>query len=417
MRRVSGTGQGAAAYGRGVAYAAENPKVSGPGESEYMREFSNHPSIDNAQKIGFVPLRNMYSYASGVIYDSEARKIFIDSGLANLSYVAREHLLDRIRSYRWSSDRLNKDFKTYAKEKDIQDLSTITGTGRNRMVSIINELHPFLDRYFNKSPDPIGPFSYKVHVYLRPETILDWDALIKDHHPEAERKILQTIMNSRVLNTESNSESGDVGKYVNHIDQMINHYGSKDYYRSSTGRKIYNVLVNRYNSDYDASEALFNYGIHGIRYLDQGSRNPKPDIFLDGKKVYDGGNNEIDQSFRDGIVRGKTNTKDFRAITIFSSLFDVPFHLRSIDDLLKHFHDEIRHGRSYSAAEYLDWLDKNGHRIQIVPRKPTYNYVVFHPDFIKAVEQYNIRGEKIRDIPSGVHLREVDRDPFKGEGR
>lgn len=45
MRDVSGKGQGAASYGRGAAYVAESPAVSGPGRSTYMEEFSHHPHL------------------------------------------------------------------------------------------------------------------------------------------------------------------------------------------------------------------------------------------------------------------------------------------------------------------------------------------------------------------------------------
>lgn len=69
-----------------------------------------------------------------------------------------------------------------------------------------------------------------------------------------------------------------------------------------------------------------------------------------------------------------------------------------------------------AKAEH-EWVEKNAHRLKMVYPKPTYNYVIFHPDFVEAMAQYNIKGEKLRDIGPGVHLKAVDNDPFKGEAK
>jgi hypothetical protein len=61
----------------------------------------------------------------------------------------------------------------------------------------------------------------------------------------------------------------------------------------------------------------------------------------------------------------------------------------------------------------IDWLKENREHVSIAG--PTYNYVIFHPDFIKALAQYDIKGDKIKDYGPGVHLKSVEHDPFKGE--
>jgi hypothetical protein len=386
MRQVSGTGQGAAAYGRGVAYVAENPKVSGPGESEYMKEFREHPAASNVQKLGNELLKRAYSYAMGWMEDDKVREEFLNnSGLINLSKPALQNLLGNVKTYFWTKNRVD-DFKTYAKKRNDEVYLRSYEAERTRIAPIIDEVNKFLDKYYSFS-DPGGPFSYKVHVYLSPETTLNWDEKFKDHHPAAQEKITLVIKRS--------------GGSINH---------------SSDGKTIYSRLTSALGSDYEASEALLKHGIHGIKYLDQGSRRDAPDVFLDGLKVYNGITNHTTPEFEDNRLKGKVDYKDYWGIislpfrTAYGRIF------RSIDDVRDYFYNVMRPSYPAHADEFLDWLNKNEHRLQIVMPERTYNYVVFHPDFIKAIEQYNIRGEKVRDI-TGVHLREVDHDPFKGEGR
>lgn len=63
-----------------------------------------------------------------------------------------------------------------------------------------------------------------------------------------------------------------------------------------------------------------------------------------------------------------------------------------------------------------EWYAKNKHRVDY-RHHTTYNYVVFHPDLLETLEQYNIKGEKTKDYGPGVHLKAVEHDPFEGEDR
>jgi hypothetical protein len=397
MRQTSGTGQGAAAYGRGVAYVAENPKVSGPGESEYMKEFSRHSAVRNKQKLGTEPLDHVRKYAMGWIgSNEEIEKLLKNSGLASLSSRAFEYLMDRVVNYRVHeyANAPNEDFKTYVKRMNAEVRSLYP-----EMTSITNEVHEFLDKYFSWSPGTGGPFSYKVHVYLSPETTLDWNEEIRNHHPGAQEKILRAMDKSGLIVPGSHDISSIHGL---------------------SGQTIYSQLADKHGSNFDASEILFNHGIHGIRYLDQGSRGHiYPDIFIDGRKVFDGGKQEIEADFSEDYSKGKVDPEVFWVIGDIVTLYKN--HGNNIVNSVRRFYrgviNNYKDKKSVDmASRALEWLNKNGHRLQFVPRKPTYNYVVFHPDFIKAVEQYNIKGEKIRDIP-GVYLKEIDHDPFKDEGR
>lgn len=244
MKDVSGKGQGAAAYGRGAAYVAESPAVSGPGRSNYMEEFERHPAVGK------------------------------------------------------------------------------------------------------------GPYSYEVRVHLKPETMLDWDDLLVNHHSEAFDK-LKPLLGQIKSGTDRSGYNAYTMRYHEPSE------GLRD------GADLYKALTRMHGSDIAASEALFNAGIHGIRYKDAGSRN----------NWYVGQYTDVNLQPKWGVYSNGGATRE--------AIFDTEAEARE-------------------------------HHAKHAP-PVTYNYVIFHPDLVEAIAQYNIKGEKVRDMGPGVHLKAVDHDPFKGE--
>lgn len=444
MRKVSGSGQGAAVYGRGAAYVAENPKVSGPGESEYMKEFAHHPSLEGAQKWQIKNLDDSWEDLLTDAHDEQAKpdtiyeqgrhdfgRSWVLSHLSNHDMQRDPQALDLLRDM----IRAGKDRQTVNPKRRgsiVEDLTAFMNQrlwwipddakrteyddNHANMVADYLEKHADQELRHVKDPGKQGPFSYKVAVHLRPETILDWDTVLSSHHPEALDKVNQAF----------GRPEADWASNVQRIFGQVKDHTTYD------GRSIYNALRQVHGSDYDASEALFNAGIHGIRYKDEGSRNPKPTLYLDDKPhpttpAY--GYDDIGV----GIAHRVRHDWRFQGLSKFGVR---QTYVQELDNAK----DELETVKRLSAAEpsyvYLgtggvpelerqikhiqdtiDWLNKNDAKLEMKYPKPTYNYVIFHPDFVEALAQYNIKGEKIRDIGPGVHLKAVDHDPFKGEAK
>lgn len=404
-KEVSGSGQGAASYGHGI-YVAENPKISGPGESAYMVEFSRHHAVGPMMKKwhiqhdeGWYPLEdasfdqmadpqamtetfNRYGAHS-------AASDWLASHLSQDQNQRDPSLLDKIKK------RLEKsDDKTFAewmntesdRDPEVEDEESLYQPHHAAMIR--KALGGDLGDLFKFGSDEVkGPHSYEVRLHVQPETLLDWDELIDNHHPEVIRKLKSL-----------KGPAGDEFRDLEPGDDI-------------TGRDIYEILTEHHGSNYEASEALYNVGIHGIRYLDGDSRaRAKAGLNFQGKPV-----ESLQYESPEYNARVKADP-DYKILHAMKDVFkEAKFNVSNMEELRNHFETEAGFGDEFSK-DVLKFMDKHAHELKLVPDREnlTYNYVIFHPDFVEAVSQYNIKGEKVRDI-AGVHLKSVDHDPFKGE--
>jgi hypothetical protein len=396
MSEVSGKGQGAASFGRGAAYVAESPAVSGPGTSSYMEEFSKHPAVvgnRGAPNLRFngVNLQELHK-AKTQDYDRYLK-------LLDLSSLNRSpHLLDNLHEFinvynEAHSDtlyeapqNLTEGFGAFLRYKiegehytdqnsRPEDIEARDKFLREDSAELWSKVLQYTTPYVSNESE--GPYSYRVAVHLTPETMLDWDNSLVDHHPEAMEKILKAFSDPAAA-----EEWRDAPQ---------------------SGETVYKQLVRNNRSDFAASEALYNAGIHGIRYEDGSSRHSRPELLLDSSPWV---------NMEEGDER-----KNVVALAQF-----VERHGGDIDKAIEGVRRSAAGYRKMRDTFYADkddalikWATENRNRLSVKREKKTYNYVIFHPDFIKALAQYDIKGDKIKDYGPGVHLKSVEHDPFKGE--
>lgn len=377
MEETSGRGQGAATYGRGAAYVAENPKVSGPGESEYMREFQNHPSARGRAA--------RWSH-NGEVLEDQSRDV---PGTTIRHIYAAETPQEFVRRWLTAYPKANIFPRGGGISGILRDLQNIVDEDAHSGVSgqkVKDALKWLKNRknaaQFKRVDEPAGPYSYKVAVHLGDDTLLDWDTPLEDHHPEMLKKITdleypEDMGGGRIFNTTVHK---------------------------SSGQQAYQTLTANLNSDFAASKALYNAGIHGIRYKDAGSRKAL-DTYIDGVK--------IEKDWKHPSLPREVA----QAIRYAAEQTDIHTDLLTA---LRKRHDDIYHATRQSPDDYrfaIEWVKDGQVKVETRPSKPTYNYVVFHPDLLETLEQYNIKGEKTKDYGPGVHLKAVEHDPFEGEDR
>ena len=113
---------------------------------------------------------------------------------------------------------------------------------------------------------PIGPRTYEVNIAARPELMLDWDKpLNKQTVP---REQLAEVAYSR---SRTSPDAMDMYRALQSDPYSPAGYGAE----RISGGDYYKALRNPFGREQTSvSEALRDAGIPGIRYLDQGSRNP-----------------------------------------------------------------------------------------------------------------------------------------------
>lgn len=419
MKEVSGTGQGAAVYGRGAAYVAESPKVSGPGESEYMKEFQHHDAVQGARRW---QVKDDDGNWSDLIDDSFDEMSAPEALFEPRNDFGRDWVLSHLSNHDIQQDPGALDHLRGLIQKDRTDFEEATGVkhnadafpnlarymndsswrsengddynARQHAVAVATYLATHADKELRHFSDQGagGPFSYRVALHLRPENMLDWDMPLTDHHSEAAKKIEGLVR-------QHYPRPPGLGRLT---DTEIR--------ENSPGSTTYQRLVARLGSDFAASEALFNAGIHGIRYKDGASRNgPQFAVTLDGNEL--------------GLDTSKHEPHVVEALQSVGRAFndnggDIGLALNKLQqritsaDQLGGFEERRDH-----LLRAKKWLEANQHRIDAKLLQPTYNYVVFHPDFIEALQQYDIKGNLVKDFGPGAHLKAVDHDPFEGEDK
>lgn len=259
--------------------------------------------------------------------------------------------------------------------------------------------YPRLKKWIDAVKEAVGGRLYELKLDLSEPHILDWEEQLQNQHPE-------------VLDKLKAASSMDVA-----ADNFKN-MSAGDFYKSILSG------VNGHGSPQAASKALLDAGIHGIRYLDQFSRGRlKPELWIDDKKVYNGGGGvPKDNDFEVHHL----SPDDFWAVKEIASRSQ--YHgIDDVDKLRQHYqdylvenydnHNDPRPGDSNYAVRALKWLHENGHRLEMKPAQPTYNYVVLDPKLIRIVRKYDDRGNIVHDYTqaAGTELRPVDHDPFAEE--
>ena len=212
-----GTGEGAQAYGHGM-YFAESPSVA----TQYRNILSKPEFTKNAQGMemrGQLPRMLDESYS----------ELISKNGIQQTNYGDVTDIVGQ---------RLDRQMKDALKAKDMD--------WYNKTADMKLDL-----ARFKESPPANTGNLYKVDI---PDAdipnMLDWDKPFKDQTPSVQAAIKQLEPKIKQINPNLNVENLD-GKGIYHAYQQY-----------------------RGNQPDFASEGMNELGIKGIRYLDQGSRNP-----------------------------------------------------------------------------------------------------------------------------------------------
>ena len=449
MRKSSGSGQGHAAYGRGAAYVAESPAISGPGESAYMKEFSEHRAVKKSQQRWHVymgdewewePLDHSFHDLSSPTAMDTIHRTSSDQEEAGFNWIASRLSKFHHNTHGDALTQIEKDLnelgdKNYAKSMrmdagmDVDDNEPGYTEDHARMVRSGLELAKKKLRFLGDEPSG-GPYSYQVALDLAPHNMLDWDNTLQDHHPKAAEKIKSAF-----------SDAAANGQIVqtNPFDSLAGQSGQEVYSALHRLHALGYSSIPEHDLKFDASESLHKAGIRAIRYLDGESRGRfdtyKKDLELSKPRYVE---EIVGVSPREGFEKKITNPKILDEITRTLFLKDDVFGRMpeaSVQGIISYITDRLRgyhsdHEQIAQYAKFLNWIAENQNHIEVKkvtktlpPLKPvpaklknlTYNYVVLDPKFIKTIAQYDITGEKLQDYGSGVHLHPVDHDPFKGD--
>lgn len=383
-----------------------------------MKEFSRHKHVvQKSESIFGMPIQTWARNLNLGGYATPAAKATLRDKLTE-ALTKTPHKNDQdVRASRMASQFLHEMLSQYPDHQEIHnnfkdfadhyfdmqsespDLTDIETKGLELAQHLVNN-------HYTPGNTDNGPFSYRLALHVGPETLLDWDKPLNDHHDDAKSKILQAF-------PDHNKPSDDYQKNVG------TWYGSGIYQHLSGGGS--------HGSNLAASKALYNAGIHGIRYLDNHSRMlPTHDeLYFDGEKIepYDGSNSaHVDRA----KLLDTDNERWYQSSNLAARIKAFPerYNGLTVKALAKKLQNEAvaserKTGRGSHLWDYVNHLKTYGNRFELRPNaaKPTYNYVIFHPDFIEALAQYNIKGDKIRDYGPGVHLKAVEHDPFKDEDR
>lgn len=288
-----GTGEGAQAYGHGI-YFAENPNVA----KEYQKRLASDRGFSFDGKSGLtrqevqdlVNAKYGSSYLDGVIRPSGVADSFIDDMVTGITRPEGSYP----RQYKAGSERA----KIY---DELRGKISHAEPGNLYKVDIPDEQIP---------------------------KMLDWDKPIS-------KNIVKSVKNLLMSNKVEQRALDDFGVTSKKelADLLLEN--------SPTGQQLYGSLTDVFRTDKAASSALSEYGIPGIRYLDEGSRG-------------------VDQKW-------VANLKDFGS-------YDFP-SLKEAQDFIK------------SNPQY---------KFELIEPKPiTSNFVSFQPETVKILEKNGINIEDL----------------------
>jgi hypothetical protein len=421
MKKTVGTGQGASSYGKGAAYVAESPSVSGPGRSEYMKEFAKHPAAVGERVGGFsmaqiqddMTPNNWRGFSTANLphpFNTLSNRAF-----ELISGATYAHALHGGSGAKSLKEQVNLDADQMIAEPD--DYTT-HGEDAQFLIAAAKEAKAFIKKH-HTSPKNSGPYSYQVAVHLTPETMLDWDNTLENHHEEAQKKLapLQHMTEgTETLSDYDLSQMDEEDRKAYEEDKSSRGFTNPN----RSGQDFYHDLMRHFDKGgvdigIAASEALHKAGIHGIRYLDGSSRSIPYQLNYNG--------NEIGK-YVDDLKKSETEEPDFEALNYIKGLFRASTQSGGVDLLKTLIKNDLERGwwkAKQLEPEVLtraqDLLNNDRRKFSMSRPGATYNYVIFHPDFVEALSQYNIRGDKVKDFGPGVHLKSVEHDPFKDEGK
>ena len=421
MKKTAGTGQGASSYGKGAAYVAESPDVSGPGKSQYMKEFATHPQAA-AEKVG--------GYSITQIQDDMTPNNWTGFSTANLPHpfntlsnrafqviadATYAHALHGGSGAKNLKDQVNRDADAILAEPDEY---TSHEEDSKSIIAAAKEAKAFIKKH-HTTPKKSGPYSYQVAVHLQPETMLDWDDTLENHHEGAQKKLapLQHMMDgTEVLDDYDLSQMDEEDRKAYEDNKSSRGFSNPN----KSGQDFYHDLMRHFDTGgvdigVAASEALHKAGIHGIRYLDGNSRSIPYQLNYNGKEI---------GKYVNDLKKSETVEPDFEALNYIKGLFRASTQSGGVNLLKTLVKNDLERGwwkAKQLEPEVLtraqDLLNNDRRKFSMSRPGATYNYVIFHPDFVQAVAQYDISGKKVKDFGASVHLKSVDHDPFKGEDK
>jgi len=219
-----GSGEGAQVYGHGL-YFAENPAVSGQGGqywNQFQRRFEGTPEGPAASLL-------------------------------------RAHDFDRQKALEYSQWNLDQ-LKDAAKGLSPEQYAERYG----KLLSERQAQHDLL-----ASGAPVGPRTYEANIKADPVQFLDWDKRLAEQSP-------YVLDGARRLGVSEDFYALPGGKLAPRMG-------------GPTGQDLYQSIANprgtrsmsRNQEAAEASTLLGNYGVPGIKYLDEGSRNARPVLKTD----------------------------------------------------------------------------------------------------------------------------------------
>jgi len=127
-------------------------------------------------------------------------------------------------------------------------------------------IHKVIDRL---DPEKIGVRSYIYHAEMPDDSeFLRWDAPFDAQSPLVKRAIEKLVVVPQAVQDAAASASGD-GDVWAVWDRMA----QNKTVRAPTGGTIYEILAHQVGGDRNASLALLSAGVHGIAYIESGSRS------------------------------------------------------------------------------------------------------------------------------------------------
>lgn len=249
-----GTGEGAQAYGHG-GYFAQG--FDSPTAKEYQKQLAADVQLKG---------QPFYSGKSGKQLATTGNPELDDYLMANLGDVgaARANLLSDLRDVRSGGG----DVKDY--QRTLADLRNIRGDVENTDLGHLYNVELRWPDAAREAADPLGEHH-----------LLDWDAPLSEQPQmmkfinEEEAKTTKKALDKRLETLASIGESHPNAESVKRQIELLREEmesPSESGLKRLTGGEYFNYLRRRNIDPKAQSEMLLQYGIPGIRYLDQGSR-------------------------------------------------------------------------------------------------------------------------------------------------
>lgn len=399
--KAIGTGEGAQVYGHGH-YVAEARPVA----EQYRDNLSmirNSDSINPGEYRSHngkpVNITNLVAALESGDHQAVSAITGVDSKFPDDSakFVGKAVLgeLHQSHNSQLGGEELLKNTRNFLSQHFPDDLRHLDALESHELGDFVRKLKPLTKSQIRDLKETIPGRLYEVHVALGDDEILDWDTPIKDHHPEAAKKIAEAHADAM------NQKPVQKDRYGQPMARR-----TTDLDTSRAGSVVHGYMARALSSDGwgsnspAVSKTLLKAGIRGIRYRDQQSRQPSVDLYLDGEKI-----EPFDRAKEHHLHRAALDDSWGRAASLAGLPSLKSGVIKTVDDLAERV----------QKSSLGDWLEANKHRVQLKPSRGTYNYVVFDPTDIRVVRKYGKKNELVKDFGTEpVHLTNIEGDHQNG---